>query len=398
MDRLIPRYIIDKNISAIPVEELMVIGRLLGMVNDYATVTVQNGYASKSVQMFRNVEKELLRRKAVASIDEVYAVPDCIIDYSDLTALSVNELELLFRMSPRRYEKRLAADQEVCTRFFETDIVNELNRRIPIDGCEHLKIDYCRIVNMLELENIGFILQLPIGINTKNTVVVCSEDTLATIISIYNSYQNLNERELLVKYVDKALEQLQKSCNIQSSAGLAAILLDLDWQGKVKCPLWVRSFLSDAITQWSFYPSVDSPKMVIPMLTMEMLNFDNSLGKRAKQIINSCYHNCINGEYSLDELYIAIVCCDYVSCFNARQIATSWNALCSENIDSLSSVQTCKLIEAAAEIEDSATIDNTIKHRLFILLEAQAKSGDPVACAFLDKISAKQCRTISLAM
>ncbi|MDE5725310.1 MAG: hypothetical protein K2I12_04785, partial [Duncaniella sp.] len=283
--------------------------------------------------------------------------------------------------------------------YFETAIVNELGRRQPSDRGERLMIDYCRIVNRLELENVGFILRLPIGeAESDKYGNIASAEELATLIAIHAGYRTLNERERLVNYVDMAVEMLCNTSDTQSLACLASVLLDLDRQNKVKCPDRVNGVLRDSISSWIETPLVDATKMVIPMLTLEMLDSDYSLGVKARKIVNRCYNNCLAGEYTLDELYTAVVCSTYVTRFSPRRMALCWNSFCDGINDGLSSLQICRLLESAMEMEDFVTINQAIKQRLLLLLSLKAKSCDPLAVAFLDKVMAHPHRNVSLAV
>ena len=402
METLVPAYIRSCEISSAADAELMTICRLLGVVTDFALVTMQNRYrgiATEGGRLLRRVEKELIRRKVVHSASEIYAIPDRDVDCADLSVLSIAELEQLFRLRLRRYETRKNEGLELLTRYFETAIVNELGRRQPSDRGERLMIDYCRIVNRLELENVGFILRLPIGeAESDKYGNIASAEELATLIAIHAGYRTLNERERLVNYVDMAVEMLCNTSDTQSLACLASVLLDLDRQNKVKCPDRVNGVLRDSINSWIKTPLVDATKMVIPMLTLEMLDSDYSLGVKARRIVNRCYNNCLAGEHTLDELYTAVVCSTYVTRFSPRRMALCWNSFCDGINDGLSSLQICRLLESAMEMEDFVTINQSIKHRLLLLLSLKAKSCDPVAVAFLDKVMAHPHRNVSLAV
>lgn len=402
METLVPAYIRSCEISSAADAELMTICRLFGVVTDFALVTMQNRYrgiATEGGRLLRRVEKELIRRRVVHSASEIYAIPDRDVDCADLSVLSIAELEQLFRLRPRRYETRKNEGLELLTRYFETAIVNELGRRQPSDRGERLMIDYCRIVNRLELENVGFILRLPIGeAESDKYGNIASAEELATLIAIHAGYRTLNERERLVNYVDMAVEMLCNTSDTQSLACLASVLLDLDRQNKVKCPDRVNGVLRDSISSWIETPLVDATKMVIPMLTLEMLDSDYSLGVKARKIVNRCYNNCLAGEHTLDELYTAVVCSTYVTRFSPRRMALCWNSFCDGINDGLSSLQICRLLESAMEMEDFVTINQSIKQRLLLLLSLKAKSCDPVAVAFLDKVMAHPHRNVSLAV
>lgn len=402
METLVPAYIRSCEISSAADAELMTICRLLGVVTDFALVTMQNRYrgiATEGGRLLRRVEKELIRRRVVHSASEIYAIPDRDVDCADLSVLSIAELEQLFRLRPRRYETRKNEGLELLTRYFETAIVNELGRRQPSDRGERLMIDYCRIVNRLELENVGFILRLPIGeAESDKYGNIASAEELATLIAIHAGYRTLNERERLVNYVDMAVEMLCNTSDTQSLACLASVLLDLDRQNKAKCPDRVNGVLRDSISSWIETPLVDATKMVIPMLTLEMLDSDYSLGVKARKIVNRCYNNCLAGEHTLDELYTAVVCSTYVTRFSPRRMALCWNSFCDGINDGLSSLQICRLLESAMEMEDFVTINQSIKQRLLLLLSLKAKSCDPVAVAFLDKVMAHPHRNVSLAV
>ncbi|MDE5751560.1 MAG: hypothetical protein K2H88_02865, partial [Duncaniella sp.] len=79
METLVPAYIRSCEISSAADAELMTICRLLGVVTDFALVTMQNRYrgiATEGGRLLRRVEKELIRRRVVHSASEIYAIPD----------------------------------------------------------------------------------------------------------------------------------------------------------------------------------------------------------------------------------------------------------------------------------------------------------------------------------
>lgn len=401
MVNLLPNYISEYNTATASAGELLTLGRLYSMVGDYASSVRRGDYAETAGicrKRFRLILNELYRRGIIDSEDELYAPPSPTIGSTNIKSMTVDELEQSFRMSRIRYKRRLTEGREPFTRFYETGIVNELATRNIANAKERLKADYCRIANHIELENMSFVLRLPYDGEGCRTASDIPADMLAHMIELYGGFQSLTEREMLAAYVDYGLNLMEEADNDQSLSGVAAMILELDFKEKIRSPYRVKTYLAESINHWIASPEVAESAMVIPMLTLAMVDNAPSLERRAKTIINHCYRRCTGGTATIDDLHIATRCCDYVSRFSSRRMASCWNDLCTAPDNGLSSSQITRLLEAANEIEDFAPINQSSKNRLTNILREKARSADILAQAVLQKRVLRHPETVLLAM
>ena len=112
-----------------------------------------------------------------------------------------------------RHKQRLSEGREHLTYYYEGRIVRELQRRKPADKGERLKIDYCVATYSNELDNMSFIFSLPVKLDDDKIYPDSSRryspEELAALISRYSGYRDIIEREILVEYVDYALDMLK---------------------------------------------------------------------------------------------------------------------------------------------------------------------------------------------
>ncbi|MDE6769078.1 MAG: hypothetical protein K2J78_05055, partial [Muribaculaceae bacterium] len=95
----------------------------------------------------------------------------------------------------------------------------------------------------------------------------------------------------------------------------------------------------------------------------------------------------------VDDLYIAVICCDYISRFSVKKIGRSWNELADRTIASvpdsdapnteLTTRTIIRLLKVANEIGDYVAISPERKALLTELLELRAVSNDIEARAYL---------------
>lgn len=340
MTAVIPQRIFDYKIKASsPAGELATLYRLLAEAGGYASTVMRRDYAQtarKCRTRLSRIEAELKRRGVIASADELFDVPDGPIVESALSQLSVDDLERLYRQRPRRVEARIADGREHFTCYFESRIVAELSRRTPADGAERLKIDYCKLTHAAELENMSSILGLPQGADAAALHEAPRRYTpaeLAAMISESRSPQTLAERERLVELVDCAIDMLDTADDMQPMARLAAELVELGRTKAVRCPQRVVGMLAEAVAQWTRTPRAEETEMVIPMLTLALVNKDRTLERRAQRIINRCYRACLAAPaytpQAIDRFYIAATCSSYVTRFSPRKLSAAWTAFTS---------------------------------------------------------------------
>ena len=323
--------------SSTPTEELEVMCRMLTEVGGYASTFADRAHATlarKCGTAQRKVEKELVRREGKAAVEGLFEAPQSLIDASDLTTLSIDELEKLFRQRPKRIGQRLAEGRDISGHFFETRIVRELERRRPATPIEQLKKDYCLRINRQELDNLAHLTQMPLG-NPCTAPGDCKNPKeLEQAIRHLQMPKTVMEREALQAYTDQALDTLKTLISKQEGAALAATLIETGWKG-TRVPAWVKDYLTAALKDWQNSPQQPDTDMVLPLLTAYQETGNASYKRKAQRIINRCYKAVTSEEAEfesstdfIDSLYIAVKCCEYVNRFSAKKIRAAWEMFC----------------------------------------------------------------------
>ena len=332
-------------------------------------------------------------------------------DSKDLSAMSVDELYNLYCSWHLRHREREAEGREHMTFYYEGKIVKELQRRKPADEGEQLKIDYCTIIYRNELENLAFIFSLPVSsqlVYSLSTEVgkelpypesqkdmksretdkdlifpesdrdYTSSDLLA-LIKLYSHYQDIIERELLIEYIDLTLDLMSATTTSADKVpymALASELVEIGRKGIITIPGWVSGFLEETTEAAWKDKTVRESELVLPLLTLQLQNGSSKLEREATRIINRCYRRAIglegNVDSLVDDLYIAVSCCDYISRFSVKKIGRSWNELASYFVDSITAPDNSK-----AGMHSSATVLDT--HLLIQLLRVADEIGDYVS-------------------
>ena len=69
---------------------------------------------------------------------------------------------------------------------------------------------------------------------------VYSSDELAELINRYSRYADIAEREILIEYVDYALDMLERNGSNQESLRMLTELADLRQRKIIKVPDWIN--------------------------------------------------------------------------------------------------------------------------------------------------------------
>lgn len=152
----------------------------------------------------------------------------------------------------------------------------------------------------------------------------------------------------------------------------------------IRVPEWVNRRLEDAVR------SANKDADLAPaMLTLQIVNEDQTLERKAQRIINRCYRQAFDIDCDLvrriESLHTAVTCCDYVSRFSIRKVAALWNELSSQFLSSsknLKPKQIFQMLEIANECEDYAAISAESKNALKQRLENLSYSGSIEAMAY----------------
>lgn len=393
----LPSRIMNYNVSAAsPTDELLTLGQILSEVGDYASTVLDREHLSLSRKCgtrLRKVVGELKARNSLFSVEGLYNIcPDKsgLSDKSELATMTVSELHGLYRRWPIRHREREAQGREHFTFYHEGRIVNELLRRKASNKAEQLKIDYCVATYHNELDNMSFVLSRPVQIDGEK-IFPDSErnytpDELKALISLYSDYRDIIERELLVEYVDYALDLLERDKDATSTLRLLTEVVELGRRKTIRVPEWVNRTLGDTVNYCMSLKGsasgTEGSALAEAMLTLQLLNGDNSLICKVKRIINRCYKSAfpLNADLGrrIENLHTAVTCCDYVSRFSVRKAATLWNGLSDKALYSEAKLlprHIFQMLEIAKECEDYTHISGESKYRLKQILDETANTG-----------------------
>lgn len=239
-----------------------------------------------------------------------------------LSKLEIDGLYNLYRQWPHRHEERLLSGREHLTFYFEGRIIRELQRRHSTTRAEHQKIDYCSEAYKGELINMARIFGIPVGnIQATAPSKTRNPEELAAVIRQYADYKTIADREILIEYTDSALETIDVAPDKQTVAELAAELAELDRKKIIRIPQKVYSILYNAVNDWLKHPRVPDTEMVMPLMTLSLLNNDLTFERKAIRIINRCYKACLDSPTDAD-LRIAITFREYLPRFSRNRLKT----------------------------------------------------------------------------
>lgn len=235
----LPNRIANYKVSAAsPANELLTLGQIFAEIGDYNASfydATHLSVARKCVTRLNRVVAELTARKAISSEEDLYAMPSDNLAMTDLSEMTVDELHKLYRQWPIRRKKRLEAGREPNTFFFEGRIVRELQKRKPATKEELLKIDYCTLTYQNELENLSITFNKPIDNDTEkfypDPAKAYTPTELLTQIRRYADSRDISERELLIEYIDIALDMIESNQEKTAVNGLINELAELDRKG-----------------------------------------------------------------------------------------------------------------------------------------------------------------------
>ena len=402
---VLPSRVMNYRVSAAsPTDELVTLGQILSEVGDYMSAILDRDHLSLSrrcATRLRKVVGELMARKRIESPDDLYEMPASAVAGEDPGAMTVSELHAHYRLWPMRHQEREAMGREHLTFCHEGRIVRELLTRKPADRSERLKIDYCLATYGNELENLSFILSLPLKADADNAYPDPGRDyspeELVSLIRRHSSFRDIIGREILVEYVDIALDLLERDNQqpttenrqrkTDNTLALLTELSELRRRQTIRIPAWVDRKLEEAVNSALASATTGDPGLPLAMLALEMVNGDSSLTDKATAMINRCYKRAFDESAGVGEriasLHTAVMCCDYVTRFSPLEAAACWNHLATLlltpsplTLDSSpltldSSPLT--LLETARELESFAPISPESKEKLTQLVQTIAR-------------------------
>lgn len=239
----LPSRIMNYKVSAVsPTDELITIGQILSEVGDYACTILDKehlSFARKCATRLKKVVGELTSRGRIQSPDDLYEIQKGKAETVDLSAMTIDELHKLYRQWPIRHQERLNEGREHMTYYYEGLIVRELQSRRPATKDEQLKIDYCVATYHNELDNMSFVFSRPIKVDDDkiypDSTRQYSPEELTALVKLYCDYRDVVEREILVEYVDMALDSIEKNIDLTLTTELA----EIGCKGIVRVPSWV---------------------------------------------------------------------------------------------------------------------------------------------------------------
>lgn len=253
MSITLPARVRNYRISATsPTEELMPLGQIYAEVGDYAATILDREHLALARLCSSGLKKlvsVLIDRGVIVSEDDLYNMEESETSPQNLSAMTVDELHRLYRQWPLRHRRIVEEGREHFTFHYEGRIVRELLSRKAANKSEQFKIDYCALTYANECENMSHVLAKPLiadndKLRSDRTRIYTPTELLA-LIRLYRDYCDIAEREMLVEYIDFALDFIQKSDEKVSVLELATEIAELGRKKIVNCPKWLTSFINE---------------------------------------------------------------------------------------------------------------------------------------------------------
>lgn len=369
MELVLPSYKVTRTTST---DDLRVLENLYSEVGGFASTILDRRYIAFSKECAKRLCKvsSILHGRIEYRESQTTESQEISADVN-LSALTIDELYDIYRRRPERIQSRIEAERELTTFYYEGKIIRELSGRETKSDSERLKIDYCLMTYYSELENMSLIFSVPVN-STKKIILpeergIGSAADLSSLIRQYRDYASIEEREVLIEYVDMALDRMLKAGDKAEMLRPATEIAEIGRRGKMSVPDWVIGFLSEAIKEGRKDPRISDTELVAPLLALHLHTCDNKLEREAGRIINRCYRRCTEveadslSEALIDSLYVAVTYSDYVSRFSVRKIVTIWNRLMERVMDeslSLTAEQGRRLQFIASELAPFAKINS----------------------------------------
>lgn len=399
----LPKHIMNYQVSSkSPTEELIILGRLLSEVGDFASTTLDSKYqrlANSCRIRLNKVIEQLVKRDIIEKKEDLYDLsPEekSLISNpehqestaSKLQTLTISELEVLCRFRQgydRPVEK--SGSYIMSSLHCKYEIIRELEKRKPVDLSEQLKKDYCTLTFQNELDYSSFLLGAPIGAPSEYIPMdrnrIYSPDKLLALIREYSGYwsfKSVFHKIMLEQYVDYAITIVDNCPDVLSVAPLiAGIAHENSSLGHSYTP-WVNNKLKEVIRQWEKNPSLTDLYMVPVLYAMHYNTRSWKYEREARKILTAAYKSALVPQESID-LDIDYICTVAENLnmsfpYNVRKLMTRLITVCQQVIDfdiRLSSAQITRLLDAADNMryvkELPSEIEDTLRSRLSVLAE-----------------------------
>lgn len=393
----LPSRIMNYSVSpSSPTDELLTVGQALSEVGGYASIILDREHLSlsrKCETRLHKVVEELVSRQCILSAENLHDVPDSDPAGTDLEILTIGELHTLYRRWPVRHYDKSAAGRESMSFYFEGQIVREMMSRKAANKSEQLKIDYCNAMYSNELSNISQLFSRPVRVDDDkiypDSKRSYTPEELIALIRLYKDYRDITEREILVEYADYSLDWLERNQNEVSGLNLLTEIAEIGRRKIICIPKWVTKRLADTVNLALASKTGSETELSVAMLTLQIINGDSSLERRAQRIINRCYKSAFDDSVNVGErienLHTAVMCSDYVTRFSVRKAAALWNLLSIQALPScvgLKSKHLFQLLEIAKECGGYAHISDKPKDKLKQMLDEMASADSPESKAY----------------
>lgn len=240
--------------AASPTDELLALGQVYAGVGDYAASFIDCEHLSVAKFCLTRLKKMvpiLIERNAISKEGDLYKMAEVEAAQKNFEVMSVDELYRLYRRWPLRQKARTAEGREHFTFYYEGRIVAELQKRKAANKTEQFKKDFCTLTYENEFENLSFVLGVPMSVEDEKFSFDPERDytfaELTALVKLYANYRDVAERELLVEYVDYALDLIKNIGDKSSVLTLATEIAELGRKKIITTPEWVTDILAESI-------------------------------------------------------------------------------------------------------------------------------------------------------
>lgn len=369
--------------SKTPTEELMILGRLLSEVGEYASTTLDSSHLRLAKSCFTRLDKvlaQLIKREDIKTQKDLYnfsneekhllSNPDFqATEASQLQNLSISELELLYRFR-QSVGKSLEKFKSIQSRqrsglYNRYDIVLELEKRVPVNPLDQLKKDYCLQTFQNELEYSSFLLGAPIGETSEYIPIdrthTYSSDELLELIRSYSGYwrfKTVMQKLMLEQYIEYAIDLVDSSSDLRSVAPLIAGIARENPSLNSSYSSWINQKLKEAVGQWEKNPSITDLYMVPALYAMHGLSKDWKYEREARKILSAAYKESLLSHENIEEDidYICTVAenLNMTYQYSVKKLLVRWEEVSRRIIAQdikLTSAQITRLLKAADHLK-----------------------------------------------
>lgn len=388
-----------------PSRDLLTLGRFYSEAGGYASTILDRphqAFARKCKNRYDKVIDTLIDRKVIFSPKEIWASPKAEFDLSDLTSMSIEQLEAQYLLCIKSHDKRWRAGREGFTYFQEGYIVKELAKRRAANRSEQIRIEYCRYIYRNDMENLAFVIRTQEGNPKEATIFDHTREytpaQLVSLIRLYSRFRTVVERETLVQCVDKALDLIESSTCQDEMMVLASELAEPSCRSNVQIPESVYSLMHSEIKRWTRKHHLKDTEIIMPMLAYAMHTKEWEWQHKAERIINRCYRKITDPNTAfdslcdaIDTLYMVTICDEFLSRNKPVKIVKVWDSICTRlmgsDCETVSATHLYKLLDVATREKNYADISDEKEQFLMHKLNRLCEDKDTEALAYVELIN-----------